>query len=539
MTTPEPVQPAPTGSVVLCGSLDPSRVASLSAAADWYRSNVNSGTVVHVPTRDPSVPPEEHARRWYRLIDVADRVVIVTDPSGYIGEQTAREKAYAEQQGCTVVVEAWQPAMRVQPAPAPDTEALQQQVRVAIAQSYGYDSWAEVVAVKDGEQAGISGAADAVLALPWIKYAAGQRHVVTMHERNNAAIAKTNREFAEENAGLRADLDQAHATPPSMVRDLLDALKLGPMPDRPLDTVWTTLLKIVSEQEDNRHATAMAGVRDRLEVKQLRAEVARVSGARPSPDDAAAVERFDAVFDVAIRLFRELSTGEHGYPGAPARRTRWIAESRIDTYHQVLSAAREWRTRRELADLGATPTTGPAPAAADLVREFHEAFGLPINDTTRTSNKLRAELIREEAREAAEAIEQGDALQWAKELADLAIVTYGAALTFGIDLDAAVRLVHDSNMSKLGDDGRPVMRADGKVLKGPRYRPPDMTTVVPPAAPQAPAEPTECKEQAVSVQSGTEIASPPAREDTAPPDDDCNDGLIVPGPLVPIQSEES
>lgn len=116
---------------------------------------------------------------------------------------------------------------------------------------------------------------------------------------------------------------------------------------------------------------------------------------------------------------------------------------------------------------------------AEMVREFHVAFGLPIGDTTRTFNELRAKLIREEAGEAADAIEFEGLPAMAKELADLVIVAYGAALTMGIDLDRAVALVHASNMSKLGDDGRPVMRGDGKVLKGPNYRPPNMGSAVP------------------------------------------------------------
>lgn len=113
-----------------------------------------------------------------------------------------------------------------------------------------------------------------------------------------------------------------------------------------------------------------------------------------------------------------------------------------------------------------------------MVREFHEAFGLPINATPRTLNTLRADLIREEASETADAIENKGPEDWAKELADLVIVVYGAALTFGVDLDQAVRLVHASNMSKLGPDGKPVMREDGKVLKGPNYMPPDMASAL-------------------------------------------------------------
>jgi predicted HAD superfamily Cof-like phosphohydrolase len=127
-------------------------------------------------------------------------------------------------------------------------------------------------------------------------------------------------------------------------------------------------------------------------------------------------------------------------------------------------------TRDEI--LAADVEAATSPMA--MVREFHEAFGLPVNDGTRTLNTLRAKLIREEAREAADAIEAGAPEHWAQELADLVYVAYGAALTLGIDLDRAVQLVHASNMSKLGPDGRPIMREDGKVLKGPNYRAPDM-----------------------------------------------------------------
>lgn len=114
---------------------------------------------------------------------------------------------------------------------------------------------------------------------------------------------------------------------------------------------------------------------------------------------------------------------------------------------------------------------------AGMVWEFHDSFGLPIGDATRSLNKLRADLIREEAKEAADALECEGLQQVAKELADLVIVAYGAALTMGIDLDKALLKVHESNMSKLVD-GKPVMRPDGKVLKGPNYLPPDMSRCV-------------------------------------------------------------
>jgi predicted HAD superfamily Cof-like phosphohydrolase len=115
--------------------------------------------------------------------------------------------------------------------------------------------------------------------------------------------------------------------------------------------------------------------------------------------------------------------------------------------------------------------------AATLVREFHEAFGGQIFERTAAVRELRARLTREEAREASDAILSGDLEATAKELADQVVVAYGTALSLGIDLDAAVRVVHASNMSKLVD-GVLMMRSDGKVLKGPNYRKPDMSHCV-------------------------------------------------------------
>jgi predicted HAD superfamily Cof-like phosphohydrolase len=66
----------------------------------------------------------------------------------------------------------------------------------------------------------------------------------------------------------------------------------------------------------------------------------------------------------------------------------------------------------------------------------------------------------------------------ADALGDIVYVAYGAAVTYGLDLDAVLAEIHRSNMSKLGLDRRPIMRADGKVLKGPAYRPPDIGTVL-------------------------------------------------------------
>ena len=116
----------------------------------------------------------------------------------------------------------------------------------------------------------------------------------------------------------------------------------------------------------------------------------------------------------------------------------------------------------------------PISVAAMFLKQFHLAFvpeGLDIKP-------VRMELLREEYEELQEALRSGDLRSIAQELADLVYVTYGTALAYGIDLDAALREVHSSNMSKLGEDGKPVLREDGKVLKGPNYRPPNMEEAI-------------------------------------------------------------
>lgn len=142
-----------------------------------------------------------------------------------------------------------------------------------------------------------------------------------------------------------------------------------------------------------------------------------------------------------------------------------------------------------------------------LVREFHEAFDQPHPDRPsledRDTRSLRVRLLCEELAEVICAMygqHDGEGPQWladefldlahdialgedegqarapdaaeiTKELADLRYVTDGAAVALGLPLDAAYGLVHDSNMSKLGADGKPIRREDGKALKGPNYQP--------------------------------------------------------------------
>ncbi|MFI9808110.1 MazG nucleotide pyrophosphohydrolase domain-containing protein [Streptomyces sp. NPDC052301] len=119
---------------------------------------------------------------------------------------------------------------------------------------------------------------------------------------------------------------------------------------------------------------------------------------------------------------------------------------------------------------------------ADLVREFHLAFGLDARSTpTEVAPQLaahRGELLAEEAAEVAEVSVEGPLDRLAHELADVVYVAYGTALVHGVDLDEVIAEIHRANMSKLGPDGQVARRADGKVLKGEHYRAPDVSAVL-------------------------------------------------------------
>ena len=94
------------------------------------------------------------------------------------------------------------------------------------------------------------------------------------------------------------------------------------------------------------------------------------------------------------------------------------------------------------------------------------------------TNNLRIELIKEELKELTEAIKQNDLLEVADALTDILYVTYGAGHAFGIDLDKCFDEVQNSNMSKLGEDGKPIYNEAGKVMKGPNYFKPDLSRFI-------------------------------------------------------------
>jgi predicted HAD superfamily Cof-like phosphohydrolase len=121
----------------------------------------------------------------------------------------------------------------------------------------------------------------------------------------------------------------------------------------------------------------------------------------------------------------------------------------------------------------------------DQVREFHETYGLPVKDapdiSDRQTNELRINLIAEELQELRDAIKANDPLETLDALIDLQYVLDGAFLSFGLHhvKETAFNEVHRSNMSKLGEDGKPIRReSDGKVMKGPHYFKPDLAQFI-------------------------------------------------------------
>ena len=121
----------------------------------------------------------------------------------------------------------------------------------------------------------------------------------------------------------------------------------------------------------------------------------------------------------------------------------------------------------------------------ELVGEFMETFGQEVKKSPELPDDktvaLRVDLIEEELKELMAALyrdEEVDMVEVADALTDILYVTYGAGHAFGLDLDKCFSEVQASNMSKLGANGKPIYREDGKVLKGPNYFAPDLSKYV-------------------------------------------------------------
>ena len=107
-----------------------------------------------------------------------------------------------------------------------------------------------------------------------------------------------------------------------------------------------------------------------------------------------------------------------------------------------------------------------------------KTFGQDVHTKAQFPNekivKLRYDLIHEELEELLVAIKEKNMLEIADALTDILYVTYGAGHAFGIDLDKCFNEVQESNMSKLGENNKPIYNNDGKVMKGPNYFKPNL-----------------------------------------------------------------
>jgi len=112
------------------------------------------------------------------------------------------------------------------------------------------------------------------------------------------------------------------------------------------------------------------------------------------------------------------------------------------------------------------------------MKTFGQEVKTKASFSTDKINSLRYDLIKEELEELKVAMENKDLLEVADALTDILYVTYGAGHAFGIDLDKCFEEIQNSNMSKLGEGGKPIYNESGKVMKGPKYFKPDLNKFV-------------------------------------------------------------
>ena len=116
------------------------------------------------------------------------------------------------------------------------------------------------------------------------------------------------------------------------------------------------------------------------------------------------------------------------------------------------------------------------------VKTFMNTYGQEVKNTPEFPEskivQLRIDLIQEELNELKESINNNDIIEVADALTDILYVTYGAGHSFGVDLDSCFNEVQNSNMSKLGDDGKPIYNESGKVMKGPNYFKPNIKKII-------------------------------------------------------------
>lgn len=121
----------------------------------------------------------------------------------------------------------------------------------------------------------------------------------------------------------------------------------------------------------------------------------------------------------------------------------------------------------------------------EAVEIFHRTYGLGVNQTPKadlgkTKNELRFNLMKEENEEYFEAVQNNDLIEVADALGDMLYILCGTILEHGLQhkIEEVFDQIQKSNMSKLGEDGKPIYREDGKVMKGPNYFKPDFSKII-------------------------------------------------------------
>lgn len=149
-----------------------------------------------------------------------------------------------------------------------------------------------------------------------------------------------------------------------------------------------------------------------------------------------------------------------------------ISMEELDTFilQNLIEASNDELERRRAVDW------------TEMVGHFHRLMGVPILDRpgfpSPERTELRKRLISEEHDELFEALYTGDLVKVADGIADLIYVLIGTALEFGIPIRGVFSEVQRSNISKVGPDGKPIVREDGKVLKPEGWRPPDIKRIL-------------------------------------------------------------
>ncbi|MBC8644965.1 nucleoside triphosphate pyrophosphohydrolase family protein [Flavobacterium lindanitolerans] len=121
----------------------------------------------------------------------------------------------------------------------------------------------------------------------------------------------------------------------------------------------------------------------------------------------------------------------------------------------------------------------------NAVKEFHQAFGTGVSETPKgdlgeSKNRLRYNLMKEENEEYLEAVQNDDKIEIADALGDMLYILCGTIIEHGLQhkIEEVFDEIQRSNMSKLGEDGKPIYREDGKVMKGPNYFKPDFSLIL-------------------------------------------------------------